>query len=92
VFSQAASTPVAWCHPVGVPGDERIKESSMENVHERMTTAFWMVLRLTAAAVIVGLLSYAAFGREASRDLKVERVSFPVTHSDGNTYNIPEGE
>jgi hypothetical protein len=59
----------------------------MENVQERMATALWMVLRLTAAAVILGLLSYAAFGREASRNLKVERVNLSVTLSDGETFH-----
>lgn len=67
----------------------------MENVQERMATALWMVLRLTAAAVILGLLSYAAFGREPSRALKIERVNSPVTLWDGETFHAagePAGE
>jgi hypothetical protein len=55
----------------------------MQHQRERAAKVFWTVLRLAAAAVILCSLSYAAFAREPSRDIKVDRVSFPVTLSDG---------
>ena len=43
-----------------------------------------------AAALFALLLALApaALGREASRDLKVERIDFPVTLSNGRTYTV----
>ena len=34
----------------------------MKNQRKRAATAAWMILRLAAAAVVLGSLSYAAFG------------------------------
>ncbi|HEX8353751.1 MAG TPA: alpha/beta fold hydrolase, partial [Pyrinomonadaceae bacterium] len=60
----------------------------MQHQRERAAAAAWMILRLTAAAVLLCSLSYAAFAAEPSGDIKVDRVSFPVTLSDGKTYDV----
>lgn len=46
------------------------------------------LVRLAATAFFICALSFAALADEATRGVKVEQVSFPVTLSDGNTYNV----
>jgi pimeloyl-ACP methyl ester carboxylesterase len=60
----------------------------MHKQRERAAAIFWAALRLAAAAVILFSLSYAAFAAEPPKDIKVDRVSFPVTLSDGETYDV----
>lgn len=46
------------------------------------------MLRATAVAAIFFTLTAAVFAAESSQSIKVDRVNFPVTLSDGNTYNV----
>lgn len=66
----------------------KVKDISMHKQRERAAAIFWTTLRLAAAAFILCSLSYAAFAAETPGDIKVERVSFPVTLSDGETYDV----
>lgn len=53
-----------------------------------MPLAAGAILRFTALAAILFTLTSAVFAGESPQNIKVDRVNFPVTLSDGNTYNV----
>ena len=62
----------------------------MSSQHQHVRTALAPVafLKFAAAVAIFFTLTNAVFARESSGDIKVERVKFPVTLSDGKTYEV----
>lgn len=46
------------------------------------------MLRFAAVVAILSMLTSAVFARESSQSIKVDRVNFPVTLSDGITYKV----
>ena len=58
--------------------------------HRLKTTspAARVILRAAALFAIIFTLTSAAVAEGASSDIKVERLNFPVTLSDGKTYNV----
>lgn len=61
---------------------------SLQYQRERTSLAVWTIFRLTAVVAILFTLTSAVFARESSQSIKVDRVNFPVTLSDGNTYKV----
>jgi pimeloyl-ACP methyl ester carboxylesterase len=58
----------------------------MKHDHER--TAAGAIFRLAAAVALLCALTSAALAGESSKAVKVERVSFPVTLSNGGEYQV----
>ncbi|HEY0097786.1 MAG TPA: alpha/beta fold hydrolase [Pyrinomonadaceae bacterium] len=61
---------------------------SLQTQRERTALAFGAMLRFASVLAILFTLTSAAFAQESSRSIKVERVNFPVTLSDGKTYTV----
>jgi pimeloyl-ACP methyl ester carboxylesterase len=61
---------------------------SLQDQHGRAAFAVSSMLRFASVAAIFFMLTFACFARESSDSIKVERVNFPVTLSDGKTYKV----
>ena len=61
---------------------------SLQHQRERTALAVRATLKFAATVAVLFTLTSAAFARESAQSIKVERVSFPVTLSDGKTYEV----
>jgi len=61
---------------------------SLQHQRERTALVAGAILRFAAAVAILFTLTPAGFARESSHSIKVDRVDFPVTLSDGKTYKV----
>jgi pimeloyl-ACP methyl ester carboxylesterase len=76
-------------HPfAGAPTETREKEMSLQPRRKHTSRAARAILKSVALFAFLFTMSSMVFAQEASRDIKVDRINFPVTLSDGRTYTV----